>query len=223
MEKQWELPPPLENGATEQIKAISLELKCPPMIAELLFRKGYQTRENIHEFFYPSFSRLHDPFLFAQMEKAVERILLAIDNSEKITIYGDYDVDGTTATALLYLGLKRIGGIVDFFIPHRMIDGYGLSLNSLDTLRDTVAKLIISVDCGVNAIEEIEAINAMGMEIIVTDHHNPKDVLPEAYVIINPKLSDSKYPYPHLAGVGVAFKLLMAIIRRRISPLRKMS
>jgi single-stranded-DNA-specific exonuclease len=215
MEKQWELPEPLDAEELEQVKAISQELKCPLMIAELLYRKGYKTLEEIEAFFHPKLETLYDPSLFEQMDKAVQRILKAIDNKEQITIYGDYDVDGTTATALLYLGLKRIGGIVNFYIPHRMIDGYGLSLNSLDQLKASGAQLIISVDCGVNAIEEIESINAMGMEIIVTDHHNPKDVLPEAYAIINPKLEGTSYPYPHLAGVGVAYKLLMAIYKQK--------
>jgi len=211
MEKQWEIPIPLDNGELEKVKVVSQELKCPLMIAELLYRKGYQTREDIHEFFYPSLSKMHDPYLFEDMEKAVQRIMRAIETKEQITIYGDYDVDGTTATAVLYLGLKRIGGVVDFYIPHRMIDGYGLSLNSLDQLKILGSQLIISVDCGVNAIEEIAAMNEMGMEIIVTDHHNPKDELPAAYAIINPKLKDTKYPFQHLAGVGVAYKLLIAI------------
>jgi single-stranded-DNA-specific exonuclease len=214
MEKKWDTPLPLDNGALQAVREISNELKSPLLVAELLFSKGYRTIEEIRGFFNPSLKKLHDPFLFEQMDKAVKRILKAIDDKENITIYGDYDVDGTTATALLYLGLKRIGGMVDFYIPHRMIDGYGLSLNSLDQLKVLGSKLIISVDCGVNAIEEIAAINEMGMEIIITDHHNPKEILPEAYAIINPKLQDSRYPFQHLAGVGVAYKLLMAIYQR---------
>lgn len=214
MEKHWEIPLPLDADAVESVKQITATLKCPNLVAELLYRKGLRTTEEIDVFFHPDLSGLHDPYLFDHMEKAVDRILKAISEKELITIYGDYDVDGTTATAVLYLGLKRIGGMVDFYIPHRMIDGYGLSLNSLDHLKTTGAGLIISVDCGVNAIEEITAINAMGMEIIITDHHNPKEILPDAYAIINPKLTDSKYPFPHLAGVGVAYKLLMAIYQK---------
>jgi single-stranded-DNA-specific exonuclease len=214
MEKQWETPVPLENGALAAVKAISNDLKCPLLIAELLYCKGFQTQEKIGEFFRPNLEKLNDPFLFQQMDQAVQRILQAIDCKEQITIYGDYDVDGTTATALLYLGLRRIGGMVNFYIPHRMVDGYGLSLNSLDHLKSIGSQLIISVDCGVNAIEEITAINACGMQIIVTDHHNPKDILPEAFAIINPKLPGTTYPYPHLAGVGVAYKLLMAIYQK---------
>ena len=214
MEKEWVLPRKLSDEEHQFVAGLVANLKCPPQIAELLFRKGISSEEEIKHFFQPSMSKLHDPYLFAEMGKAVERIQKAIDSHERITIYGDYDVDGTTATALLYLGLKRIGAEIDFYIPHRMIDGYGLSLNSLDFLRDSGSSLIISVDCGVNAQEEIEAINAMGMEIIITDHHNPKDNLPPAYAIINPKLPGCNYPYPDLAGVGVAYKLLCAVYQK---------
>lgn len=211
MNKNWLIPAPPGKELLSDIEKLGMELKLPRLVAELLYRKGIKTSSEAQEFFNPSMENLYDPFLFPDMEKAVQRILKAIDNKEKITIYGDYDVDGTTATALLYLGLKRIGANIDFYIPHRMIDGYGLSLTSLDTLRENGSSLIISVDCGVNAIEEINAINSMGMEIIITDHHNPKDDLPTAFAIINPKLVGMKYPYEHLAGVGVAYKLLIAI------------
>ena len=211
MNKNWLIPAPPGKELLSDIEKLGMELKLPRLVAELLYRKGIKTSSEAQEFFNPSMENLYDPFLFPDMEKAVQRILKAIDNKEKITIYGDYDVDGTTATALLYLGLKRIGANIDFYIPHRMIDGYGLSLTSLDTLRENGSSLIISVDCGVNAIEEINAINSRGMEIIITDHHNPKDELPPAFAIINPKLVGMKYPYEHLAGVGVAYKLLIAI------------
>lgn len=211
MDKKWLVPPGLSAEESSAIKAISAELKVPKLVAELLVRRGLKTETEIREFFHPDLSQLLDPFLFPDMEKAVKRIIQAIKAQELVTIYGDYDVDGTTATALLYLGLKRLGAIIDFYIPHRMIDGYGLSLGSLDQIKDSGSKLIISVDCGVNALEEIKAIADLGMEIIITDHHNPKDELPPALAIINPKLPDCNYPFPHLAGVGVAYKLLMAI------------
>ncbi|HNX36924.1 MAG TPA: single-stranded-DNA-specific exonuclease RecJ [Candidatus Cloacimonadota bacterium] len=214
MEKQWVLPAKLSDEEKKYLADLSTAMKCPSLIAELLWHKGLNSKEEIEDFFLPGMDKLHDPFLFNGMDRAVERILQAIKNNERITIYGDYDVDGTTATALLLLGLKRVGADIDFYIPHRMIDGYGLSLNSLDVLKEAGSSLIISVDCGVNAFEEIEAINANGMEIIITDHHNPKDVLPPAYAIINPKLTDCNYPYPDLAGVGVAYKLLCAIYER---------
>ena len=214
MEKQWVLPEPLTPEDKQQVESLAGELKCPEIIAELLYRKNLKTVDQVTDFFHPHLSQQHDPFLFPDMEKAVQRILAAISGGEKITIYGDYDVDGTTATTLLYLGLKRVGADIDFYIPHRMIDGYGLSLSSLDQIKANGTSLIISVDCGVNALEEIEAINAMGMEIIITDHHNPKEELPKAAAIIKPKLPGSPYPFPHLAGVGVAYKLLMAVYER---------
>jgi single-stranded-DNA-specific exonuclease len=214
MEKEWLLPDILSPGDKARIKQVSEELKCPKMMAELLLRRGLSDSGAIGAYFSPQLTDQFDPFLFPDMEKAVQRILDAIERKEKITIYGDYDVDGTTATTLLYLGLKRLGAVIDFYIPHRMIDGYGLSLGSLDQIRDNGTNLIVSVDCGVNALEEIRAINAMGMEIIITDHHNPKEELPPALAIINPKLPGCPYPFPHLAGVGVAYKLLMALYRR---------
>lgn len=215
MDKRWLVPAALDDAAKLMVEEFCQSFKIPKLAAELLYRKGMRTTEEVQEFFYPALNGLVDPFLFPDMAKAVERINRAIDTNERITIFGDYDVDGTTATALLYLGLKRLGAKIDFYIPHRMIDGYGLSLGSLDALRERGSSLIISVDCGVNALEEIAAINGMGMEIIITDHHNPKDVLPTAYAIINPKLKDCTYPYEHLAGVGVAYKLLVAVYHKR--------
>lgn len=215
MQKKWLLPEGFSPEERQKIKDLIAELKCPRLVAEMLFRKELRTPQEIEDFFHPRLSQQHDPFLFPDMEKAVQRILKAIDSGEHITIYGDYDVDGTTATTLLYLGLQRLGAIIDFYIPHRMIDGYGLSLGSLDQIQESGTSLIISVDCGVNALEEIEAINSRGMEIIITDHHNPKEELPSAVAIINPKIPGCPYPFPHLAGVGVAYKLLMAIYSRR--------
>lgn len=214
MDKRWLIPEPPDEEAQRITEQLSLKLKLPKQAADLLYRKGLRTEEAIQDFFSPRLDGMFDPYLFPDMEKAVLRILAAIEKGERITIYGDYDVDGTTSTALLYLGLKRVGAMIDFYIPHRMIDGYGLSLGSLDALRETGSSLIISVDCGVNALEEINALRDMGMEIIITDHHNPKDELPPAYAIINPKLPGCPYPYEHLAGVGVAFKLLMAIYKK---------
>ncbi|MDP2173353.1 MAG: single-stranded-DNA-specific exonuclease RecJ [Candidatus Cloacimonadaceae bacterium] len=214
MEKEWVIPKTLSADEKARIKELSDGLKCPKLISELLWRRGLRTEAEIRAFFEPQLDQQYDPFLFPEMEKAVQRVIRAIQSKEHITIYGDYDVDGTTSTALLLLGLKRIGAQIDFYIPHRMIDGYGLSLSSLDQLKENGTSLILSVDCGVNALEEIEAINEMGMEIIITDHHNPKEELPKALAIINPKLPGCPYPFPHLAGVGVAHKLLMAIYER---------
>ena len=214
MDKKWMVPPGLSAEETETIEKLSAAVKVPKLVAELLYIRGLTSEAEVAEFFKPDLANMIDPFLFKGMDLAVDRILQAIDARELITIYGDYDVDGTTSTALLYLGLKRIGARIDYYIPHRMIDGYGLSLGSLDQLKDNGSSLIISVDCGVNALDEIKAISDLGMEIIITDHHNPKKELPPALAIINPKLGDCGYPFEHLAGVGVAYKLLMAVYQR---------
>ncbi len=211
MQKRWKTSDPLTEEQLQLKATIIDEIKCPDMIAEMLIRKGLHNIEEINQFFSPSLDDVSDPFIFPDMKKAVHRIIKAIDKKELIYIYGDYDVDGTTSTALLFLGLKKIGAVVDYYIPHRMIDGYGLSLTGVDQIVDEGAKLIISVDCGINAFEEIDQITEREVDIIVTDHHNPKDELPKAYAIINPKISDCGYPFEHLAGVGVAYKLLMAV------------
>ncbi len=204
----------LDDSALSWKQQIASHLKCPDLIAELLVRKGFQSVEDINNYFKPSLSNISSPFMFKDMEKTADRIVHAIKEMEYITIYGDYDVDGTTSVALLYLGLKKIGALVDYYIPHRMIDGYGLSFSGIDQLKDRGTNLIISVDCGINANEEVEMINDLGIDIIVTDHHNPKNSLPPAYSIINPKLPDCGYPYKELAGVGVAYQLLMAVYRK---------
>jgi single-stranded-DNA-specific exonuclease len=214
MQKRWKISEPFTEEQNQLKEFISEEMKCPEMIAEMLIRKGLTDINEISLFFNPDLEDVFNPFLFKDMEKATKRIISAIENKEKITIYGDYDVDGTTSTALLYLGLKKVGAVIDFYIPHRMIDGYGLSLSGVDSIAERGTKLIISVDCGINAIEEVDNINSLGMEIIVTDHHNPKEELPDAYAIINPKMVDTDYPFAGLAGVGVAYKLLIGIYRQ---------
>ena len=211
MHKKWEIDLSLDPQEKQTVNHLAAEFKCPFIIAELLYKKSITDREKLDNFLNPCISSLHDPFLFKDMHKAINRIVRALDSGEKITIYGDYDVDGTTATALLYLGLKDIGATVDYYIPHRMIDGYGLSINCLKHLQKNGTTFIITVDCGTIAIEEILAINKMGIDIIITDHHNSKTMLPTAYAVINPKIENDSYPYKDLAGVGVAYKLLMGI------------
>jgi len=211
MDNVWEIGVELTLKEKKLRNQIASQLKCPRSIATLLIKKGLNTTEEIESFLKPTLSQLHDPYLFKDMEKAVNRVLEAIEKNEKITIYGDYDVDGTTSTSVLLLGLTKLGAIIDYYIPHRMIDGYGLSISGLEQIQENGTKLIISVDCGINAIDEVEQIHAYGMEIIITDHHNPKELLPNALAIINPKVEGSGYPFPKLAGVGVAYKLLVAI------------
>lgn len=211
MQKRWEISDELKFEDLDKKRLIVEAYKCPEVIAELLIRKGFRDLDSIDEFLNPDLEHTHDPFLFEDMEKAVERVIEAIKRKEKITIYGDYDVDGTTSTALLYLGLKKVHANIDYYIPHRMIDGYGLSLSGVEQLNREGTKLILSVDCGINAIEEVDYINSTKMEIIITDHHNPKEILPNASAIINPKLPGTRYPFVDLAGVGVAYKFLLAL------------
>lgn len=211
MQKRWNIAEELTAAEKVIQKEITDQIKCPDMIAEMLIRRGLKTPQDISQFFNPTLDHRHDPFLFADMDKAAHRIVKAINDQELITIYGDYDVDGTTSTALLYLGLKKVNAKIDYYIPHRMIDGYGLSISGVDLLKENGTSLIVSVDCGINSISEVETINSLGMEIIITDHHNPKKELPNAFAIINPKLEGSKYPCKELAGVGVAYKLLIAV------------
>lgn len=211
MDNVWEIGVELTLKQKKLRNQISSQLKCPRTIASLLIKRGLESMDEIDAFLNPTLSQLHDPYLFKDMEKAVARVLQAIENKEKITIYGDYDVDGTTSTALLHLGLTKLGAVIDYYIPHRMIDGYGLSISGLEQIKESGTKLIISVDCGINAIEEVELIREYGMEIIITDHHNPKSVLPNAVAVINPKVKGSTYPFTTLAGVGVAYKLMVAI------------
>ena len=211
MDNVWEIGVELTLKQKKLRNQISSQLKCPRTIATLLIKKGLSAFEDIEAFLNPTLEQLHNPYLFKDMEIAVNRVLQAIDKHEKITIYGDYDVDGTTSTSVLYLGLTKLGAIIDYYIPHRMIDGYGLSISGLEQIQENGTKLIISVDCGINAIDEVDQIHDYGMEIIITDHHNPKDQLPNALAIINPKVENSSYPFKKLAGVGVAYKLLVAI------------
>ena len=156
MDNVWEIGVELTLKQKKLRNQISCQLKCPRTIASLLIKKGLESMAEIEAFLNPTLSQLHDPYLFRDMEKAVARVLLAIENKEKITIYGDYDVDGTTSTALLYLGLTKLGAVIDYYIPHRMVDGYGLSISGLDQIKENGTTLIISVDCGINAIAEVE-------------------------------------------------------------------
>ncbi|RLC46709.1 MAG: single-stranded-DNA-specific exonuclease RecJ [Candidatus Cloacimonadota bacterium] len=214
MQKKWIF---CENNNNEDVKRLAKKLNAPKIVANLLLNKGLHNSKEITQFFYPCINDLHDPYLFPDMEKAVYRVKKAIKNGERITIYGDYDVDGTTSIAILYLGLIEIikknksSALIDYYIPNRMVDGYGLSQTGVEQLKKLNTNLVITVDCGINAIKEIDSINSSGMDVIVTDHHTPKEHIPNAFAVINPKLHNSTYPYKYLAGVGTAYKLLMAI------------
>ncbi|MDD3395746.1 MAG: single-stranded-DNA-specific exonuclease RecJ [Acidaminococcaceae bacterium] len=189
------------------------ELKISPLVLGVLANRGMQDPEDIKTFLYGASQPFHDPFLLKDMDRAVERILLALHNKEKITVYGDYDVDGMTASSLLYLFLKKQGALVDVYIPRREDEGYGLNSEALQNLFEQGTTLLITVDSGISGSKEVADAPA-GMDIVITDHHTPPPVLPEAYAIINPHQQGCAYPFKQLAGVGVAFKLCQALFKK---------
>lgn len=179
-------------------------------IAEVMKKNRHIDDERIY--FSPTLSDLHDPFLLPDMNQAVERILEARAKKERIVIFGDYDVDGVSSTALLVRFLSEIGCEVSYRLPHRMHDGYGIKAYHFDELATKDVKLVITVDCGTRDIEPIAHAKTLGIDVIVTDHHAVPEIIPDGIIaLINPKRKDSEYPFPHLAGAGVAFKLLHAL------------
>lgn len=181
-----------------------------PAIGELLLRRGVSTTAEGDAFFSPSTSDLHDPFLMPDMHKAVERLNKAMGAKERIMIYGDYDVDGTTAVALVYKYLQNYYSNVEYYIPTRYEEGYGISLKSIDYAADNDIKLVIVLDCGIKAIKEISYAKQRGIDFIICDHHMPDEELPPAVAILNPKMPNSTYPCPYLSGCGVGFKFMQA-------------
>src|SRR5687768_12539974 len=190
---------------------LAAALSLPLAVAELLVRRGFDSIDRARGFLDPSFDQLHDPFLMADMDVAVARIERALESGERIVVYGDYDVDGITATTLLVRYLRWRGARVEYYIPHRVEEGYGLSLGGLTALREDGTALILTCDCGVTAVAEVRAARAWGLDVIVTDHHEPGPELPPATAILNPKREDCGYPDPNLAAVGVAYKLCEAM------------
>lgn len=208
MQKVWIFP---EISSDVYVENLAAELDVPKVIAEILVNRNVKTAEEAKRFFQPSLSNLYDPFLLKNMDKAVDRIQEALKNREKILIYGDYDVDGITACSLLYLYLKEITEQVYFFIPERLKEGYGFSYRGVEEAKRLGITLIITVDCGITAIEEVVAAQESGIDVIVTDHHQPGSEIPPAFAILNPIQQDCTYPFKGLAGVGVAFKLVQAL------------
>jgi len=204
------------------IRNLAAELQLPFSIATVLYNRGFTSSDEVNHFFNPSIQDLHDPFLMQDMEKAVDRIQSALMKRENVLIYGDYDVDGTTATSLLYLYLHEIGLNTIYYIPDREKDGYGLSRTGIDEAIKQNATLIITCDCGINAFNEISYAKANGIDLIVTDHHEPAETLPEALAILNPKRENDPYPFKELCGAGVAFKLLQAFSIKNNIPMEKL-
>ncbi len=211
MHKRWVLK---QKSDPIKVSSLAEALNVKEVIAELLVQRGIYTFEEAKSFFRPSLDELHDPYLMKDMDKAVARILQAINNNEKLLVYGDYDVDGTTAVALVYTFLIDLGiskNNIDFYIPDRYQEGYGISFQSIDFAKSENFKLVIALDCGIKAIEKIEYANQSGVDFIICDHHRPGDTIPSAVAVLDPKRADCSYPYKELSGCGVGFKLAQAL------------
>lgn len=207
MNKKWEYI----GVDDDKVKEIAFNHNISEIIARVLLNRGICETEEIDKFLHPKLENLHDPFLLNDMEIAVHRIIECINKKEKITIYGDYDVDGITSIATLSKFLTELGVENDYYLPNRLDEGYGLNNNALDKIAKSGTKLLITVDCGISAYDEIEYAKKLGLEVIVTDHHECPEKIPEALAVIDPKSEDSTYPFSSLAGVGVTFKLIHAI------------
>jgi single-stranded-DNA-specific exonuclease len=196
----------------ERVGAVAAAVGVPPVVARLLCQRGLDDPERARQFLYPDLAQLHDPFLLADMRPAVDRLLGAVARGERIVIHGDYDVDGMTATVILRRALEWLGGNVTHFVPDRHKDGYGLQPETVERLAAAGARLVVSVDCGIRADEAALQARASGVDLIITDHHEPGAHLPPALAVINPKRADCAYPDKNLAGVGVALKLVQALL-----------
>jgi len=194
-----------------EIKSLADSLNISEILAKLLIHRNIKSFPQARYFFKPDLEGLHNPFLMNGMQAAARRVILAITSNEKILVYGDYDVDGTCSTALMYMFLKELGANVEFFIPNRLRDGYGITIHGIDYVSATGASLLISVDCGITAVEEAAYAKSLGIDMIICDHHQPREVLPPAYAVLDPLKPGCSYPFKYLSGAGVAFKLAQAI------------
>lgn len=208
----------LTDNQKKNKNELAKELKISPILAELLIHRGVATKEDAEKFLSPQLTDLHDPFLMPDMEKAVKRIEKAIGNKERILIYGDYDVDGTTAVSLVYKFLRKITSNLDYYIPDRYDEGYGISFQGIDYAVSTGVTLIISLDCGIKAITKVAYAKEKGIDFIICDHHMPDTQLPDAVAVVDAKRTDSTYPYEELSGCGVGFKLVQAFSQRNELP-----
>ena len=210
-ERQWIVKAPAD---AETAARLATELGIDRVLADLLVQRGVQTFEDARSFFRPRLEDLHDPFLMTDMDKAVERVHQAVIGGEKILVYGDYDVDGTTAVAQVYSFLKQFTPKVAFYIPDRYDEGYGLSYKALDWAGDNGMNLVITLDCGIKAIEKVEYARTKGIDVIICDHHLPEEQLPQAVAVLDPKREDCHYPFDDLCGCGVGFKLAQGYVQK---------
>ena len=219
IEKRWVVKP---QGNPKAVAAMAAATGISPVLANLLVQRGIDTLEKAKKFFNPQLSDLHDPFLMKDMDKAVERVERAVRNREKIMVYGDYDVDGTTAVALVYKFLRQIGHKdLLFYIPDRYTEGYGISTKGIDHAARKGATLIIALDCGIKAIEKVDYAKRKGVDFIICDHHLPAEEIPRAVAVLDPKRADCSYPFDELSGCGVGFKLVQAYCQKNGIPFQQ--
>lgn len=220
METRWIIA---QEADKQNVKDLSDALGIDEILASLLVQRGITTFDEAKDFFRPSLSHLHDPFLMKDMDKAVDRLQLAMQNGEKVLIYGDYDVDGTTAVALIYTYLKNLINKkkIEFYIPDRYEEGYGISYKGIDYAAENGFGLVIVLDCGIKAVEKIEYANEKGVDFIICDHHRPGDEIPNAVAVLDSKRVDCQYPYKELSGCGVGFKLVTALSMRLGRPIEE--
>lgn len=213
MNKRWTI----RKHDFDEVKALAEQLGIQPLVAALLISRGYKTEDSARKFLNPNFEDLYDPWLLKGMREAVKRLLKAIENKEKILIWGDYDVDGTTGTVLLRKALQSLGAETGFHIPNRFTEGYGINIPALEKAKSDGFSLVISVDCGTRSFEPVEWANANGLDVIITDHHlsDPEKGIPAAAAVVNPNQAGCGYPDKNLAGVGVAFKLAQALLQEK--------
>ena len=221
MQFKWNYEPPTPERQ-QAAKELAEKIGMSPVMAELLIQRGIKTESAAKRFFRPMLNELIDPFLMNDMDVAVDRLNDAMGRKERIMIYGDYDVDGCTAVALVYKFLQQFYSNIDYYIPHREEEGYGVSRKGIEFAAETGVKLIIVLDCGIKAIDEIAYAKQLGIDFIICDHHVPDEVMPPAVAILNPKRTDSTYPFKHLCGCGVGFKFMQAFAKNNGIPFSRL-
>ncbi|MFB6340313.1 single-stranded-DNA-specific exonuclease RecJ [Saccharicrinis sp. FJH2] len=209
MEKRWNLRTPSDEEL-KFINDLSKQLNINHVLAQLLVQRGIRSFEEAKDFFRPQLENLHDPFLMNDMRAAVDRLNTALGHKERILVYGDYDVDGTSSVALIYSFLRHYTSALDYYIPDRYTEGYGISYEGIDYAKETGATLIVALDCGIKAIDKVAYAKEKGIDFIICDHHTPDEILPDAVAVLDPKRPDSTYPFKHLSGCGVGYKLIQA-------------
>ena len=220
MDINWKIKE-LTQEEQQAAERLSAELEISPVAGRILAGRGIRTAAEARSYIRPSLDSLHDPFLMRDMGLAVDRLCQAIDNHERIMVYGDYDVDGTTAVALMYSFLKTQTDNLIYYIPDRYTEGYGISTKGIDTAKEKGCTLVIALDCGIKSVEKMQYAKSIGVDFIICDHHTPGDIIPEAVAVLNMKRADCHYPYKELSGCGVGFKLVQAYAQRRLLPMQQ--